>query len=81
MGCLLFLNGLGDGEVIMILIFIIIFFGPKKIPELARGLGKGLRQVKDATSEIQREITREANEIKKDVDISKDLDLDKDLRP
>ncbi|MEL6195069.1 MAG: twin-arginine translocase TatA/TatE family subunit, partial [Bacteroidota bacterium] len=40
-------------------------FGAKKIPELARGLGKGIREFKDASKEIKSEIEREANEIKK----------------
>ncbi len=52
---LLFLN-LGSGEVILILLVVVIFFGSKSIPELARGLGKGLREIKDATENIKREI-------------------------
>lgn len=51
----LFLN-LGGGEVILILLVVVIFFGSKSIPELARGLGKGLREIKDATENIKREI-------------------------
>ncbi|MEQ8338729.1 MAG: twin-arginine translocase TatA/TatE family subunit [Cyclobacteriaceae bacterium] len=37
-------------------IFIIIFFGAKKIPEIARGLGKGIREFKDAAREVKKEI-------------------------
>jgi sec-independent protein translocase protein TatA len=69
---LLFLD-IGTSELFVIILFIIIFFGSKKIPELARGLGKGIREFKDATSEIQQEITKSANEIKKETDIKKHL--------
>jgi sec-independent protein translocase protein TatA len=49
----LFLIGnLGGSEVIIILVVLLLFFGAKKIPELARGLGKGVREFKDATSEL-----------------------------
>lgn len=53
---LLFLESLGTGELIVILLFVLFFFGSKKIPELARGLGKGMREVKDAVQGIEREI-------------------------
>ena len=52
---LLFFN-MGGPEIILILAVILIFFGAKKIPELARGLGRGLREFKDATREITDEI-------------------------
>jgi sec-independent protein translocase protein TatA len=54
--CLLFLGDLGGGEIMLILVVILIFFGAKRIPELARGLGKGIREFKDASSEIRSEI-------------------------
>lgn len=44
------------GELLVIGIFIIIFFGAKKIPEIARGLGKGIREFKDAAREVKKEI-------------------------
>lgn len=52
----------GWGEMLIIALFIIIFFGAKKIPEIARGMGKGIREFKDATKEIKNEI----NEATKD---------------
>lgn len=52
----LFLGDLGGGEIMLILVVILIFFGANKIPELARGLGKGIREFKDASSEIRSEI-------------------------
>jgi len=44
------------GEFLIILLFILIFFGSKNIPDLARGLGRGYRQLRDATNSIKREI-------------------------
>lgn len=51
-----FLGGLGGWEVLVIVLVLLIFFGAKKIPELARGLGRGIREFKDATKEIKDEI-------------------------
>lgn len=55
----------GWTEMIIIALFIIIFFGAKKIPEIARGMGKGIREFKDATKEIKNEINEGASEDKK----------------
>ncbi len=46
----------GGMEMVLIVLVVLIFFGAKKIPELARGLGKGIREFKDATKEVQKEI-------------------------
>jgi len=46
----------GMGEWILIGMVVLIFFGAKKIPELARGLGRGIREFKDATKEIKKDI-------------------------
>jgi len=43
-----FLGGLGGGEIFLLVLVILIFFGGKRIPELARGLGKGIKEFKDA---------------------------------
>lgn len=53
---------IGSSELLLILLVIVIFFGANKIPELARGLGKGIRQFKDATAGIQREIEKSVHE-------------------
>jgi sec-independent protein translocase protein TatA len=54
---LLFLN-LGGSEVMLILVVILLFFGSKNIPNLARGLGKGMREFREATDGIKREIEK-----------------------
>jgi len=63
---LLFFN-IGGGEVFVILLVVIMFFGAKKIPELARGLGKGIREFKDASNNIQREIQDNVKKVEEDV--------------
>ena len=50
---------LGAPEILLIMLVILIFFGPKKIPDLARGLGKGLREFRKASQEIQEDIEKE----------------------
>ena len=55
---------IGGPEIIVILLFIVIFFGSSKIPSLARSLGKTIREVKDASNEIKKEIRDSANEVK-----------------
>ena len=49
------MGNLGATEILLILFVILIFFGAKKIPELAQGLGKGIREFKKATREIEDE--------------------------
>jgi len=49
----LFLGGVGPTEMILVFLAILLLFGAKKIPELARGLGKGIREFKDATKEVK----------------------------
>jgi sec-independent protein translocase protein TatA len=51
----------GGWEWIIIILVVLIFFGAKKIPELARGLGKGIREFKDATKEIKKDIEDSSN--------------------
>ncbi|REJ82855.1 MAG: twin-arginine translocase TatA/TatE family subunit [Bacteroidetes bacterium] len=52
-GHLLFIGGLGTGEIVLIVLLLIFFFGAKKIPDLARGLGKGIKEFKDAKNGVE----------------------------
>jgi sec-independent protein translocase protein TatA len=56
----LFLN-LGAGEIMVIALFVLMFFGSKQIPELMRGLGRATREFKDAMNGIEREVRSAAN--------------------
>lgn len=58
------LGMLGTNEIIIILVIVLLLFGGRKIPELMRGLGKGVREFNDAKSNVKREIEENANEIK-----------------
>ena len=53
---LLFLQNIGGGGMLVIALFILIFFGGKKIPELMRGLGSGIREFNDAKNKVKKEI-------------------------
>ena len=77
---ILFLN-LGTGEIVMILFVVMLLFGANKIPELAKGLGKGMREFKDATNGIQREIQDSARKMEQEAkkitqDATKDISDD-----
>lgn len=52
---------LGFGEILVILFIVLLLFGAKKLPELARGLGQGMREFKRATNEVQEEIKAATN--------------------
>ena len=58
------LGMLGTQEIIIILVIILLLFGGRKIPELMRGLGKGVREFNDAKSNVKKEIEEHTNEIK-----------------
>ena len=65
---LLFLN-MGTPELMLILFAVLLLFGGKKLPELARGLGKGMREFKDASDGVKREIHRNINSINDDLNV------------
>ena len=82
----LFISG---AEIFFILFVVVIVFGADKIPEIARGLGKGMRQLRDATNEIKNEIQKSAEkhidkeiteEINEEIDkVSKDVNTIKNV--
>ena len=55
----------------IVLLVVLLFFGSSKIPEFAKGLGKGIRQFKDATDGIQRDIQNSVGEVKEEFDVHK----------
>lgn len=67
----LFISGT---EILFILFIVIMVFGADKLPEIARGLGKGMRQLKNATNDIKHEIQKSAEKQGIDTSITKDID-------
>ena len=71
----LFISG---AEIFFILFVVVMVFGADKIPGIARGLGKGMRQLKDATEDIKREIQKSAE--KQGIDTSFTKEIQQDLK-
>ena len=61
---LLFLNSLGGGEMLLIGLLILLFFGGKKLPELMKGLGKGIREFQNAKNDVKDRINKELEDTK-----------------
>ncbi|WP_337864965.1 twin-arginine translocase TatA/TatE family subunit [Ignavibacterium sp.] len=59
-------GNLGAGEIILIILVILLLFGARKIPELAQGLGKGMKEFKKAVRDVEDEIKKTDEEIKKE---------------
>ncbi len=71
----LFISG---AEIFVILVIVVMLFGADKIPELARGLAKGMQQLKSATNEVKKEITESAK--KQGIDANLASDIQKDVK-
>jgi len=67
------------GELIVILLFVLLFFGSKGIPDIARTLGRTMRQVRDASNEVQREIQRGANDVRRTMEEQRRTMLDQEV--
>jgi len=61
---------IGGPEIFVTLLIVVMVFGADKLPEIARGLGKGMRQIKDATNDIKREIKTSAEKNDIDIDVA-----------
>ena len=61
-------GNLGMSELLLIMFIVLLLFGPKKLPELARGLGKGLNEFKRAANEVKRELTVDEKDDNKNAD-------------
>ena len=66
----LFISG---AEIAFIVFIVVMVFGADKVPEIARGLGNGIRQIKNATNDLKSEITKSAEKQGIDVDLTKDV--------
>ncbi len=56
MNNLLFLGNFGAGEIIIVALVVLLLFGGKKIPELMKGLGKGVKSFKDGMKEVEKDL-------------------------
>ncbi len=61
------LGVLGTNEIIIILVIVLLLFGGRKIPELMRGLGKGVREFNDAKNNVKKEIEEGSKDVKNSV--------------
>lgn len=59
---LMLIGNLGTGEIIIIALIVLLLFGGKKIPELMRGVGKGVKSFKDGMNDIEKQINAEPEE-------------------
>ncbi len=71
----LFISG---AEIFIILVIVVMLFGADKLPELARGLGKGMQQLKNATNEVKKEITEGVK--KQGIDTNLTSDIQKEVK-
>jgi sec-independent protein translocase protein TatA len=62
---LLIFGGIGGPEMIVIGLVVLVLFGAKKIPEFAKGLGKGIREFKDAVKDVKTEVDEAGKEVPK----------------
>jgi Tat protein translocase TatB subunit len=78
----------GSGEILLIVIAVFLIFGPSKIPEMARGLGKFINDIKRASEDIKNEINREADRQDREkklaeykAQVEKDLHSNEETKP
>ncbi|MGJ8592162.1 MAG: Sec-independent protein translocase subunit TatA/TatB [Aquaticitalea sp.] len=64
---------IGTTEIIFILLIVVMVFGADKLPDIAKGMGKGMRQLRDATNDIKGEITKSVNENQINDNLTKDI--------
>ena len=55
-------ENIGIGEILLVMVFIIVFFGAKKIPDIAKGLGAGIREFRKAARDIQQEVEQSSKQ-------------------
>lgn len=65
MNHLLFIGGVGIQEVLLIVLVVLLFFGGKKIPELMKGIGRGVRSFKEGMNEVEKDIETDDSQEKK----------------
>lgn len=62
---LLIIGNLGWGEITIILFIVLLLFGAKKIPELAKGIGQGIKEFRNASKNVQENVNKEVEKLEK----------------
>ena len=76
----LFLSDIAGSEILLIMVFVLIFFGSKSIPSIAKTLGRAMKEVKHASAEVQSEIRKSGIDIKKDLNLKEIIkDTEKEI--
>jgi len=70
MDYLLFLNDIAGTEILVILLFVLLFFGANSIPSIAKSMGRVIYQIRNATSDLKEEIKNSSTEMKKDLNLN-----------
>jgi sec-independent protein translocase protein TatA len=68
----IFLFGIGGTEWLVIGAAVLLFFGAKKIPEFAKGLGKGIREFKNAVNDVNQDVEESTKDVKKNIDSARE---------
>ena len=71
---LLFLNDIGTGELVFVMMVVLMLFGAKNIPSIAKTLGKGMREIRQASDEIKRDIAKSATDMRRDMNMTDTID-------
>ncbi len=66
------LLGIGGTEWLVIGAAVLLFFGAKRIPEFAKGLGKGIREFKNAVNDVNQDVENSTKDVKKNIDSARD---------
>ncbi len=66
-------ENIGGSEILVILFVVFIFFGPKKLPELGKNIGKGLREFRNAMNSVQRDIENSTKDVTDEIKSSTKL--------
>ena len=82
---ILLLEGVSTGELLLIILAVFLLFGPKKVPEIAKGLAKGIKKIKETQDSFNKEVNTTIDPIKKELNINqnkqKENNTGKNSRP
>jgi len=77
---MLFIGPLGGGEILVILVIVLIIFGPSKLPQMGQALGKAIKEFKKAGQELRADVSDEKDEQKKPADVPESQKKDEEVK-